>query len=75
MQLSTAALIILLFFNLLVVNSVFGEDDLNQTQQQLDTIAKIVDQIEINLAKNVKNHNLVRKEMGQLDRKAAPAYK
>ncbi len=68
MQLSTAALIILLFFNLLVVNSVFGEDDLNQTQQQLDTIAKIVDQIEINLAKNVKNHNLVRKEMGQLDR-------
>ena len=68
MKLPAAALIILLFFNLLVVNSAFGEDDLSQTQQQLDTIAKIVVQIEINLAKNVENHDVVRKEMGRLDR-------
>jgi septal ring factor EnvC (AmiA/AmiB activator) len=58
----------LLFFNLLAVNSAVGADDLSQTQQQLETIAKIVDQIESNLAKNVKNHDVVRKEMAQLDR-------
>jgi len=63
-----AILIICLFFNSLVTNFAIGDDDLSETQQQLDTIAKIVDQIESNLAKNVKNHDVVRKEMGQLDR-------
>ena len=65
---SIAPLIICLLFNLLAINIAWGEADLSQTQQQLDTIAKIVDQIENNLAKNVKNHDLVRKEMDQLDR-------
>ncbi len=45
-----------------------SNDDLSQTQQQLDTIAKIVDQIESKLAENVKNHDVVRREMSELDR-------
>ncbi|MDW3095897.1 MAG: peptidoglycan DD-metalloendopeptidase family protein [Gammaproteobacteria bacterium] len=53
---------------MLVVNSAFGQGDLDATQQQLDTITKIVGQIESNLAKNVKNHDVVRKEMAKLDR-------
>ena len=57
-----------LFFNPLSLNLVVASDDLSQTQQQLDTIAKIVGQIETSLAKNVKNHDVVREEMDKLDR-------
>jgi len=62
------AFIIGLSFNLLAINPAISENDLSQTQQQLDTLTKIIDQIENNLAKNIKNHDVVRKEMGQLDR-------
>ncbi len=59
--------VIVLFSNILAVNSAFAED-LDVTQQQLDTITKIIGQIENNLAKNVKNHDVVREEMAELDR-------
>jgi septal ring factor EnvC (AmiA/AmiB activator) len=69
-----AMLIMCLFFNQLAVNSAHGQDDLSQTQQQLNTIAKIVDQIESNLAKNIENHDVVRKEMDQLDREVGKLH-
>ena len=63
-----AILTFVLLFNILAINPAFSQDDLDSTQQQLDTITKIVHQIENNLAKNVKNHDVVRKEMAKLDR-------
>lgn len=68
-QRQTADILFLcLLFNILSINLVIAGDDLSQTQQQLNAIAKIVDQIESNLANNVQNYDVVRKEMAQLDR-------
>lgn len=57
-----------LIFSLTGLFVVHAEEGLSDTQAQLDRVTKIVEQIESNLAKNIKNQDLVRKEMDQLER-------
>ncbi len=64
---SAASLGIFLFFSMLAIDLAIASEELEQTQQQLDKITNIIQQIESDLAKNVNNHDVVRKEMGRLD--------
>ena len=52
---SAASLGIFLFFSMLAIDLTVASEELEQTQQQLDKITNIIQQIESDLAKNVNN--------------------
>ena len=57
-----------MIFSHLQLNLAIGQENISDTQKRLNTITNNVHKIETNIAKNVKNHELVRKEMAKLDR-------
>lgn len=65
--LTTHALIICILFSQLLLNNAICQESISDTQKRLDTITNSVQRIENKIAKNVKNHELVHKEMAKLD--------
>ncbi len=61
-------MLICIFFSLLLNNLAYSKEDLTEAQTRLDTITKSVQRIETKIAKNVKNHELVKKELAKLDK-------
>jgi len=63
-----AMLVIPIFFSYLIVNQGYADEEISDTQRQLDKISQIVAEIEQELQKSQKNHKLVEKELAQLER-------
>lgn len=63
-----AILTISIFFSYLFINLASADEEISDTQRQLDKISKIVAEIEQELQKSQKNHKLVENELTQLER-------
>ena len=60
-------LLICLIFSHLLLNIGVCQESISETQKRLDTITNSLQQIETKIAKNVKNHGVVKKELAKLD--------
>ncbi len=72
---SFSILLICIIFSHLLLNFAVCQDNITDTQKRLNSISKSIQKIEGKIAKNVKNHELVRDELDKLDREIGKLHK